>query len=340
MGPSQDLLKTLLFWPNFDHFGPLLRVLEEAAARPVQAAFGLEDLFGASQTHARTSNFGHLTTFPIEKVNFVILPIRGQWKCHFDPILSPPEPKPLALAKMCLFGPLPGWTLEGPSGTLNLTLIWPFWTLLRVLEEAAARPRTSCLWAGGPAQSLSNPCPGPQILVILTTFPIEKVNFCHFAYQGSVKMPFWPHFEPSWAQLFGPGQNVPIAPFDRMDLGGTLRDPKFDLKLTILDPFWGPGRLARPRTSCLLGWRTCSEPLKPMPGTSNFGHFDHFFFLLKKSIFFVIFAYRGQWKCHFDPILTPFWALLSPTFWPWQNVPIAPFDRMDLGGTLRDLNLT
>ena len=57
-GPSQDLLKTLLFWPNFASFwtpfeGPGRRL----RLGPVQAAFGLEDPLRASQTHARNLKF-------------------------------------------------------------------------------------------------------------------------------------------------------------------------------------------------------------------------------------------------------------------------------------------
>ena len=105
--------------------------------------------------------------------------------------------------------------------------------------------------------------PGPQILGILTTFPIEKVNFGHFAYQGSVKMPFWPYFDP----ILSPPEPKPLAlakmclfrPTARRDLGGTLGDPKFDPILTILDPFWGSWSeaAARPRTSCL--WAGASQ---------------------------------------------------------------------------------
>ena len=88
-------------------------------------------------------------------------------------------------------------------------------------------------------------------------FPIEKSQFCHFAYQGSVKMPFDPILTPFWALLsptfLALAKMCLFAPFDRMDLGGTLRDPKFDLKLTIWTPFEGPGGRLQldPRTSCL-----------------------------------------------------------------------------------------
>ena len=206
MGPLKTCSKPCYFDLILTILDPFWGSWREAAARPVQAAFGLEDLFGASQTHAGTSNFGHFDHFSYWKSQFLSFCLSGVSEnailTLFWALLSPnlwPWPK-------CAYlGPLPGWTLEGPSGTLNLTLIWPFW-ILRVLEEAAARPRTSCLWAGGTCSEPLKPMPGPQILVILTTFPIEKSQFCHFAYQGSVKMPFWPHFEPSWAQLFGPGK--------------------------------------------------------------------------------------------------------------------------------------
>ena len=115
---------------------------------------------------------------------------------------------------------------------LILTILDPFWGSWR---EVAVRPRTSCLWAGGPVWSPLKPCPGPQILVILTTFPIEKVNFCHFAYQGSVKMPFWPYFDPFWALLSRNLGLLPkcayLGPLPWRDLGGpsgTLFWPYFD----------------------------------------------------------------------------------------------------------------
>ena len=133
--------------------------------------------------------------------------------------------------KVTIYLPLAPRTLSGPAQnpvilTYFASLLDPFWGSWR---EVAARPRTSCLWAGGPAQSLSNPCPGPQILVILTTFPIEKVNFCHFAYQGSVKMPFWPYFDPILSppepKFWLLAKMCLFVPFARKDLGGTLRDP-------------------------------------------------------------------------------------------------------------------
>ena len=195
---------------------------------------------------------------------------------------------------------------------------------------------TSCLWAGGPAQSLTNPCPGPQIFwSFWPLFLLKKVNFCHFAYQGSVKMPFWPYFdlilsppEPN----FWPCQNVPIVPLVREGPWRTLRDPNLTLILTILDPFWGSWReaAARPRTSCLwVGGPVWS--LKTHARDLNFGHFDHFSYWKSQ---FCHFAYQGQWKCHFDPILTPFEPSWAKPLVPGQMCLFRPTARMDLGGTL------
>ena len=113
-------------WPYFDHFGP---PFEGPGGRlrlgPVQAAFWLEDLFVASQTHARSSNFGYFDHFSYWKVNFAILPIRGQWKCHFDPILTPfwalLSLTFWPLAKMCLFVPFARRDLGGTLRDPNLT---------------------------------------------------------------------------------------------------------------------------------------------------------------------------------------------------------------------------
>ena len=131
-----------------------------------------------------------LTTFPIEKSIFCHFAYQGQWKCHFDPILTPFWAL-LSLnfwpwSKCAYLGPLPGGTLEDPQGPQ----IWPYFNHFGPLwgswRRLQARPRTSCLWAGGPAQSLTNPCPGPQILVILTTFDLLW------------KPRKWPHFGPFW----------------------------------------------------------------------------------------------------------------------------------------------
>ena len=72
-------------------------------------------------------------------------------------------PQTASSPKVTIYLPLSPWTLSGPAqNPVILTYFasfWdPFWGSWR---EVAARPRTSCLWAGGPVCSLSNPCPGP-----------------------------------------------------------------------------------------------------------------------------------------------------------------------------------
>ena len=130
-----------------------------------------------------TSNFGYFwPLFLLKKVNFVIC-LSGSVKMpfwpYFDPILSPPEPN---------FWPWPKCAYLFPArkdlggdlwGTPNLTLFWPFWD---PLEGPGGRlqlgPLMSCLWLEGPVWTLANPCLGPQILVILTTFgpPVRPRN--------------------------------------------------------------------------------------------------------------------------------------------------------------------
>ena len=186
----------------------------------------------------------------------------------------------------------------------------------------------SCLWAGGPAQSLSNPCPGPQILVILTTFPIEK-SILSFCLSGSVKMPFWPYFDPI---LSPPEPNLwPLAkmclfrPTARMDLGGTLRDPKFDHILTILDPFEGPGgrlRLAPCRAAFRL--EDLLRASQTHARTSNFGHFDHFWTSCEPQKW-PHFDHFGPKTSRSGNLLCPVGALLrhlARTLWKCQFWPI------------------
>ena len=99
-----------------------------------------------------------------------------------------------------------------------------FGTPLRVLGGGCGWTRTSCLWAGGPVWTFQNPCLDPQILVILTTFPIEKSQFCHFAYQGQWKCHFDPILTSFWA-LLSPNlwllaKMCLFVPFVRRDLEG------------------------------------------------------------------------------------------------------------------------
>ena len=108
----------------------------------------------------------------MKKSIFVILPIRGQWKCHFDPILTPfwalPKPKFWLPGKNCLFRPLPGWTLEGPRGDPQ---IWPYFDHFDPFLRGPGRrlqldPIQTAFGPEGPAQKPHKPCPEPQILVI------------------------------------------------------------------------------------------------------------------------------------------------------------------------------
>ena len=171
-------------------------------------------------------------------------------------------------------------------------------------------------------------------------FSYWKVNFCHFAYQRSVKMPFWPILTPFWAllsQTFGPWPKCAyLGPLP----GWTLRDPLGTQIWPYFDhfgPFWSEVWLDPYELP--LGWRTCSEPHKPMPGTSNFGHFDHFSYWKSQ---FLSFCLSGVSE---NAILTlfwlSFWALLSPNFLALAKMaaylflcPEGPW------GTLRDPNLT
>ena len=122
--------------------------------------------------------------------------------CYFDPILTILDP------------------FEGPGGRLWLGPVRAAFGLEDLLRASA------------------NPCLGPQI------FSYWKVNFCHFAYQGSVKMPFWPYFDlilsPPEPNFWLLAKMCLFAPFARRDLGGTLRDPKFDLFWPFWTPFEGP----------------------------------------------------------------------------------------------------
>ena len=205
-------------WPYFAHFGTPLRVLREAAALPpVRAAFGLEDLLRASQTHARDLNFWSFWPLflSIEKVNFVILPIRGQWNAIltlFWPHFEPPEQTFWPLAKCAYLFPLsdgPWRDLEGPYFDPFLTI---FWTPLRVLRRLRLGPAQAAFWAEGPVWTFSNPCL-TQILVILTTFPIGPLS----EKNDPILTSFWPlNPWPKCAILF-------LCPEGR----GPLRDSKF-----------------------------------------------------------------------------------------------------------------
>ena len=135
--PWRDLGGTLegpQIWPYFDHFDPF-EGPEEVAARPLhELPLGWKDLFGALKPMPGTSNFGHFDHFSYWKSQFWTFCLSGVSEnailTLFWPILSPPEPQPLAPGQMCLFRPtarMGPW--RDPWGTPNLTLFWPFWTL-------------------------------------------------------------------------------------------------------------------------------------------------------------------------------------------------------------------
>ena len=142
-------------------------------------------------------------------------------KSHDISAFNPKDPL-RTCSKPCYFDPI-------------LTILDP----LRVLGEVAAGPNKMPLgWRT--CLDLPKPMPGPSNLVILTTFPIEKSQFCHFAYQGS-KMPFWPYFDPIFMPSLSPNlwllaKMLPIFPLCPEKPWRTLRT----LILTLIWPFWTP----------------------------------------------------------------------------------------------------
>ena len=152
--------------------------------------------------------------------NFVILMILDHFNRKMDILDLFLRTSNSLLSKSHDIAALTHGTLSRPVKTLLFWPIWPFWTPLRVLREAAARPCTSCLLAGGPFEP-PNPCLGPQILVILTTFPIEKVNFVILPIRVSEN-----HFDPILSPPFCPNlwswPKCYLGPLP----GWTLRDPQ------------------------------------------------------------------------------------------------------------------
>ena len=123
------------------------------------------------------------------------------------------------------------WTIFNEK----MDILDPFWGSWR---EAAARPcLQSCLWAGGPAQSLANPCRDPKFWLFGPLFPIEKVNFVILPI-GVSENAIWPYFDPIWALLnpkpLAPGQNVPIRPTAQEEGPEDPQGPQ----LTLFYPFW------------------------------------------------------------------------------------------------------
>ena len=111
---------------------------------------------------------------------------------------------------------------------------------------------------------------------------------------------------------------LPLAP--RTLLRTCSKPCYFDPILIILDPFEGPGGgCARP-CELPLGWRTCLDLSNPCPGPQILVILTTF--PIEKSI--LSFAYQGQWKCHFDPILTPFEPSWAQTFGPAKCAYLGP----------------
>ena len=323
--------------------------------------------------------------------NFVIFDDFGPFlieKWTFWPFWGPLT---ASCPKVTIYLPLTPWTLSGPAqNPVILTKFDHFGTPFEGPEGGWLGPQPNELPLGWRTcfGALTNPCLGPQILAILTTFPIES-QFCHFAYQRSVKMPFWPYFDPILSppkpKFLALAKMCLFVPFYQEGPWRTKRDPILTLILTILTPLRVLREAAaKPPAELPLGWRTCSEPLKPVPRTlkfwsfwplwppvrpqemTSFWPFWHFkphnlaiwvqigpfggtwprpcwrkcqfwpilvIFPIEKSQF-CHFAYQRSVKCHFDPILTPFWALLSLNFGPGQNVPICSLCPEGPWGTL------
>ena len=146
-------------------------------------------------------------------------------------------------------------------------------------------------------------------------FSYWKSQFLSFCLSGvsenAILTLFWPILSPPEPNLWPLAKMCLFRPTALEGPWRTLRDPNLTLIFTILDPFWGSWRevAARPHYRAAFGLRTCSDPSQTHARDLKFWSFWPLF-LLKKSIF-VILPIRGQWKCHFDPILThfePSWA--------------------------------
>ena len=154
-------------------------------------------------------------------------------------------------------------------------------------------------------------------------FSYWKVNFCHFAYQGSVKMPFWPYFDPI---LSPPEPNLwPLAkmclfrPTVRMDLEDPW-DPKFDLIFDHFGPLWGSWRrLQLDPLRAAFGLKDLLRASQTHARDLKFWSFWPLFLLQSQ---FLSFCLSGVSE---NAILTLFWHLSPPEPKPLasrQNVPI------------------
>ena len=165
---------------------------------------------------------------------------------HFGPLFE--DPLTASCPKVTIYLPFTQRTLSGPAQ--NPVIFWPnfdhFGPLWGSWREAAARPLTSCLWAGGPVWTSQTHAQDLKFYY-LDHFSYWKVNFGHFAYQGqwnAILTLFWPILSPPEPKFWPWTKCAYLFPLPGWTLGGTLRDPKFDLYFDHLDPFEGPwGRL-------------------------------------------------------------------------------------------------
>ena len=168
--------------------------------------------------------FDDFWTILIEKWTFWTTLLRSSnsllSKSHDISAFSPTDPL-RTCSKPCYFD-------------LNLTILGPLWGSWRRLQLG---PVHELPFGWRTCSEPSNPCLGPPILVILTTFPIEKSQFLSFCLSGvsenAILTLFWPHFEPSWAQTFGlPPKCAYFWPTALegpwRDLTGPQFDPNFD----------------------------------------------------------------------------------------------------------------
>ena len=315
-GGPVGTLNLTLFWP----FGPLWGSWRRLQLDPLALSLVWRTCLEPSKPMPGPLKFWSFwPLFPIEKVNFGHFCLSGVSEnailTLFWPILSPPEPKPLAPGQMCAYfsSPLPWMDLEGPSGTLfdpNFDHFGPLWGSLRM--PSVAGPVHELPFGWGTHWTSKTHMPGTSDFGHFDHFSHWKSQFLSFCLSGvSVFDPILTPIWAFWAQFFGPGWGL-VPTFGPLPgwTWRTSRYPNLTLILTILDPFEGSWRRlqARPSYKLPLGWRTCSEPHKPMPGTSNFGHFDHFSYWKSQ---FCHFAYQGSVKMPFWPHFEPSWA---PTF--------------------------
>ena len=223
-------------------------------------------------------------------------------------------------------------------------LIFTILDLLRVLEEAAARPHTSCLWAGRTCSEPLKPMPGTSNFGYFDHFSYWKSQFLSFCLSGGQwKCHFDPiltPFEPSWAQTFGSWPKCAyLGPLPGWTLEGPWGTPFLTLNLTILDPFWGSWmEAAADPLRAAFGLEDLLRASQTHARDPKFWSFWPLF-LLKSQ--FLSFCLSGSVKMPFWPYFDPIWALLSPNLWPWPKCAyLGPLPGWTLEGPWGTLNLT